>query len=110
MSKKDIVQREEIKAIFEFQRDTVVSLITQIMNSPAISSKNKIEISDRQQYLKDINTITNKVLEKEMEYYIKNFNIKTIDDYEKVIDKLSVKEVADIRENICKETLEEMGR
>ena len=104
-----ITQYEEIKALYEFQKDMIKSLITQILKSPELTSQtNKLSLAEKKKYQEDVDKLANKVIEKEIRYYEKRYNLKNPDDFAKIIDKLSEKRISEIRRKMCNEVIGEI--
>ncbi|MFH1506000.1 MAG: hypothetical protein ABIE94_03330 [archaeon] len=100
----------EIAIFFEFAKENMKSFITQIINSKEFSSStNKISSQDKKKYLKDIDLIVDKVIDKEIKYYITKYNVKSAEDYAKVINGLSPEKIDETKSKFCKEVLAEIS-
>ena len=103
---KPLIKYDEMKVIYGFQTEMIKSLITQILSSSELNLPvNKISPRRKSIYLKDIDKISERVIEKEIKYYEKKYKIKTPLGFAKLMEKLSKKEITQIRKKICQEVI-----
>lgn len=104
-----ITQDEKMMAYYEFQKDNIKSLVTQILKSPELTSEmNKLSSTQKEDCQTKIDEIAEKVIEKEIDYYVNKFKIKTSDDFADTVEKLSEEDITSIRERMCKESIREV--
>ena len=103
---KRLGEYDEIKVIFEFQKESITTIIDQILKSPEITAQtNKINIDDKKKYQSEINKLAEKAFQKELEYYTKQYKVKTPEEYSKMVEELSKEDISDIRKQSCHQVI-----
>jgi hypothetical protein len=101
---------KELRGWFEWTKDNVKSMITQIIKAKEFTALlNKITSKNKKIFQKDIDTIVNKAIDKEIEYYITKHKITSKEEYADILDKLSKEEILKIKTKCCNDVLEEMS-
>ena len=102
--------RKELREWFEWTKDNVKSMISQIIKTKELTaSLTKIPPKDKIKFQKDIDTIINKVIDKEIDYYIRYHKVKSKEEYANVLERLSKEEILKIKTKCCNDVLDEMS-
>ncbi len=105
---KSVTRLEEFRAIMEFERLNIKSMIKGFIESPELTSQvNKMSDKEKKVSNSDIDKLAKTVIQKKFDYLISKYKIKTTDDYSKVIEKIPDKEISKITLDICKKVIEE---
>jgi len=106
---RPITDYEVIKVWYDFQKDMIKSIISQILQSPELTTQtNTLTINQKKQYKKMVDQLADQVISKEAQYYQEKYKINSPEDFSEVIENLSEEEITRIRKKMCDEVIKEM--
>ena len=101
---------KELQEWFEWTKDNVKSMIAQIIKTKELTaSLTKILPKDKIKFQKDIDAIVNKVIDREIDYYIDHHEVKSKEEYADILERLSKEEILRIKTKCCNDVLDEMS-
>jgi hypothetical protein len=101
---------KELREWFEWTKDNIKSMITQIIKSKELTTPlTKLSVKDKQTFQKDIDNIADKVIDKEIDYYINRYKISSKEEYANILERLSNEEILKIKRKCCNDVLDEIN-
>ena len=100
--------REICRLYLEYSIDNLISMIDQILKSPElISETNKISPEDMKTIKKQLKNMANKIIDREVSYYLKRYKIKESKEFTSLFDRLSAETLKNNRQKIAREIIKE---
>jgi len=101
---------KQLREWFEFAKDNIKSMLTQILNSKELTGPlGKISPSNRRTFQRDIDNLVDHAIDKEINYYIQKYKVKSKEDYANILDKLSAEQILEIKSKCCQEVIAELN-
>lgn len=98
--------KEMCRLYLEYSSENLSSMIEQILRAPnLISEINKISPKNMKFIRNRLKNVTNEILDAEVSYYIKKYNIKKARDFTSLFEKLSPNDLKKIRQKIVKKII-----